>query len=112
MSAYSCVLPVDWDRLWDGVIAAWLDVLAGRMTVRDFYVTQIPLGDGLVEELLRLEAFPAVPEYAEAFPDSGRRAWDATPIRKSAADEVLAERMDLTLVGDLVGAAIKQTCSV
>ena len=53
MSSYSCVLPVNWDLLWEQVLPAWLSVLSGALEASEFYARYVPAGDefgGFLEE--------------------------------------------------------------
>jgi hypothetical protein len=76
MSSYSCVLPVDWQLLWEDVLPAWLSLLAGAITPAEFYARYVPAGDmygDLLEDhfvapakYLSLFAAPLHPPYSRA----------------------------------------------
>jgi hypothetical protein len=66
MSSYSCVIPVDWRLLWEGVIPAWLAVLAGSMTPAEFYARYVPAGD-IYGDLLE-DDYVAPARYLSLFP--------------------------------------------
>src|SRR5262245_40250819 len=45
MSSYDCALPVNWTRLWGGVVPAWCEAITGRKTIKSFCDELIPKGD-------------------------------------------------------------------
>lgn len=45
MSSYSCVVPLDWQALWERVLPAWLALRAGTMPAGEFYAKYVPAGD-------------------------------------------------------------------
>lgn len=44
MSSYICVMPVDWQRLWNQLVPAWLDLLAARIEPAAFRARWLPHG--------------------------------------------------------------------
>lgn len=45
MSSYSCVVPVNWELLWEHVLPSWLSVLSGSLKASEFYARYVPAGD-------------------------------------------------------------------
>lgn len=67
MSSYSCVVPVEWERLWGDLVPAWLSLLAGEIEPAQFRARYLPAGvqpEGLIDPH---ERYHASPEYLALF---------------------------------------------
>jgi hypothetical protein len=112
MSCYCCVLPIEWDHFWQGVMASWLGLLSGETTPLDFYTKHVQLGDESVEYVCLDISYRAPSDYLALFTDGHRRGWETAPIIESPAYQGFAKSIDLFSTAILLEAAVKQSCSV
>src|SRR5262249_10178241 len=112
MSSYSCVLPIDWDRLWGEVLPSWLSLLAGATAAAEFYAKHIQLGDEFIKDMCLDDSYRAPSDYLAIFTDVPRLGWETASIIASPAYKEFAQRTDLTCADCLLAAAIKQSSAV
>lgn len=67
MSSYNCVVPVDWARLWDELVPAWLSLLAGEIGPAEFRARYLPAGEEDEAWIDPREHYHAAPEYLAVF---------------------------------------------
>ena len=112
MSSYSCVLPIDWDRLRGEVLPSWLSLLAGATTAADFYAKHIQLGDEFIQDMCLHDSYRAPLDYLAIFTDVSPLGWETASIIESPAYNEFTQRADLTCSDCLLEAAIKQSSAV
>lgn len=67
MSSYSCVVPVEWERLWGELVPAWLSLLAGEIDPAAFRARYLPSGVEAAEWVDPDERYLASAEYLALF---------------------------------------------
>lgn len=67
MSSYNCVMPVDWQRLWDELVPAWLELLAGRIEPAAFRALYLPHGSEYPELIQPVESYIVPARYLALF---------------------------------------------
>lgn len=106
MSSYSCVVPVNWNVLWEQVLPAWLSVLSGSLAASEFYARYVPGGDefgGFLEE-----------NYSASFEDLSQFTAPLQPpyLRANLHDSGKCSTFLQPDFPYLLEAAIKQTAAV
>jgi hypothetical protein len=110
MSSYSCVLPVDWDLLWERVLPAWLSVLSGSVEPREFYTKYVPAGDEYGD--LLEERYSAPVEYLSLFTECLHPPYLRVNLHNSGKCSAFLQFADSTACPYLLEVAIKQTAAV
>ncbi|WP_457329554.1 hypothetical protein [Rhizobacter sp. P5_C2] len=108
MSSYSCVVPLDWQALWERVLPAWLAVRAGAMPAGEFYAKYVPAGDAYGD--LLTDDFSAPADHLALFNSPLQPPYLRIDLRDSS------QRTGFLKVADsgvyLLAAAITQTAVV
>lgn len=112
MSSYSCVLPIDWDRLRGDVLPSWLSLLSGAISAAEFYSKHVQLGDEFVRDMCLDDSYRVPSDYLALFSDVPRLGWETASIIASPAGKEFAQCMDLTCADRLLAVAIKQSSAV
>ena len=110
MSSCSSVLPVDWIRLWNDVLPAWLSVLSGSMDPPLFYAKYVPEGDSYGDLLDDRYAAPS--EYLSLFDKSLSPPYSRRTLYDSGKCSEFLATADCCASPYLLTAAIEQTAAV
>jgi hypothetical protein len=110
MSSYSSVVPVDWIRLWNDVLPAWLSVLSGSMDPSLFYAKYVPEGDPYGD--LLDERYIAPPDYLSLFGKPLSPPYSRHALHDSGKCADFLATADLSASPYLLTAAIEQTAAV
>ncbi len=116
MSHYDCVLPVDFERLRDVVMPAWIEFIAGERAPRDFADEFAPWQVGVADrnywpENNWLEPFDIPAPYIEWFRARPMAEWIAEDVRCDVEDLLTSPSLPWCAT-DLLALAIKQSCAV
>lgn len=116
MSHYDCVLPVDFERLQDVVLPAWIEFIAGERAPRDFADEFVPWQVGVADseywpEDSWLEPFDLAPDYIDWFRARSVTEWNAEAMRREVGPSMTSDSLPWC-ADDLLTLAIKQSCAV